>query len=253
MKILKTEDRKYKSFIKKTGPVFLLLLVAVATGVAIFAGTSKINKTPPKSDSSQINLSGDENNWTNSALNQNAQQTDTEVSSMSLSSQSQAQLSSSKPFSYSSSPKEQSSSQISAQILYISPVNAEILNKYSGNKPVKSLTMGDWRLHTGVDYKAQKGTSVKASAEGIVSKIYNDAMWGTSVEIEHEDKKTSIYRSLSDKVFVEKGQKVTSGQVIGTVGNTAKIESAEDSHLHFEIKQNDKFLDPESVITKPIE
>ena len=112
--------------------------------------------------------------------------------------------------------------------------------------------MGDWRLHTGVDYAAEKGTSVKASGEGVVSKIYNDSMWGTTVEITHPKSITTIYSSLSDKVSVEKGQTVTTGQVIGTVSNTAKIESAEASHLHFAVKKDGKFVDPESVITKPI-
>ena len=250
MKILDTKGGKFGRFIKKNGTFVVLSIVAVSICVALFTVGAGINKTQT-GNNSQINLSGDENSW-NSNLNQSAQQTDTQTSSSTPSLQQEGQPSSSKPSGSQNSQSEQSSSQTSQPTLFISPVSGKILNEYSGNKPVKNKTLGDWRLHTGIDYAAEKGTSVKASEEGIVSKIYNDSMWGTTVEISHSDNIVTIYSSLSDKVSVQKGQTVSTGQVIGTVANTAKIETAEGVHLHFAVKQNDKFVNPESIITKPV-
>lgn len=251
MKILDTKSGKFGRFMKKNGGLLMLVLVAASISVAAILGI-KSGKKPPTQNSSQINLSGDEESWNINSQMGDTTQTDAQVSSTLQPSSSQEQLSSSKPSGSQNASSGLNESQNSQKLLFILPVNSQVLNKYSGNKPVKSKTMGDWRLHTGIDLSAEKGTSVKASAEGKVSKIYNDAMWGTTVEIEHSNGMTSIYSSLSDKVYVEKGQAVESGQSIGTVSDTAKIEGAEASHLHFAIKQGGKYIDPESVITKPI-
>lgn len=250
MKILDTKGGKFGRFIKKNGAFLVLGVVAVSVCVALFTVGESVNRAQ-QNTSSEINLSGDENKW-NSNSNQDALKTDTETSSTSSSLQQGQQSSQSGQSGSQSLQSGQLSSQTSQPTLFISPVSGKILNKYSGNKPVKSVTMGDWRLHTGVDYAAEKGTSVKASGEGVVSKIYNDSMWGTTVEITHPNNITTIYSSLSSKVTVEKGQTVSTGQVIGSVSNTAKIESAEASHLHFAVKKNGKFVDPEEVLTKPV-
>lgn len=250
MKILDTKGGKFGRFIKKNGSFVVLAVVAIAICVALFAVGAGINQSLVNNNS-EVNLSGDENNW-NSNSNQDALKTDTQTSSTTSSLQQEAQQSSSKPSDSQNSQSGQNSSQTSQPTLFISPVNGKILNKYSGNKPVKNKTLGDWRLHTGIDYAAEKGTSVKASGEGIVSKIYNDSMWGTTVEISHPNNIVTIYSSLSDKTSVEKGQTVSTGQIIGTVANTAKIETAEGVHLHFAVKQNGKFINPETIITKPV-
>ncbi len=249
MKIMNTKGGRIGRFMKKNGAYMVLGLVVVATCVTIYAARDKLKSNLTQQNSSQINLSGDENKWETQSQ---AQQTDTQPQYGSSSQQQQSATSSSRPQSSLSSSQIQSSSQISQQILFISPVSGKVLNKYSGNKPVKSKTMGDWRLHTGVDLAAEKGTSVKSAGEGVVSKVYNDQMWGTTVEIEHPDGTVTIYSSLSTKVPVKKGQNIESGQAIGTVDNSARVELSEASHLHFAVKRDGKFIDPESIITKPI-
>ena len=250
MKILNTKSGKFGHFIRKNGGFFVLGLVILATCIAVYAGADRLNKIPIADNNSDTNLSKDDSNWVNS---QNAQQTDVQNTSSSQQSSQQQYSSQSSSSSSSDYSQEQSSSQNSEQILFLLPVNGDVLNKYSGDKQLKNETMGDWRLHTGIDYAAKEGTTVKASGAGKVSKIYNDAMWGTTVEIEHDGNITTVYSSLSEKVFVEKGQSVESGQAIATVGNTAKIELSEKSHLHFAVKKNGKYINPESIITRPIE
>ncbi|MBQ8337987.1 MAG: M23 family metallopeptidase [Oscillospiraceae bacterium] len=250
MKILNTKSGKFGHFMRKNGAFFVLALVIAATCVAIYAGASRMRGGLFKDNSSEINLSGDDSNWENS---QSTQQTEAPSSYSSQSLQQEQSSSSSRRPDSSGASAPQSSLGASQEQLFLLPVaNGDILNKYSGNKPVKSKTMGDWRLHTGVDYAAAEGTTVKASGDGTVSKVYTDEMWGTTVEIEHEGSVVTIYSSLADNVFVKKGQKVESGQAIAKVGNTAKIELSENSHLHFAVKKDGKYVDPESVITRPI-
>ena len=51
-------------------------------------------------------------------------------------------------------------------------------------------------------------------------------------------------------VTVNAEQTVKAGDIIGKVGNTADIESVMESHLHFGIKKNDKWIDPVTFITQ---
>ena len=253
MKILNTKSGKFGQFMRKNGAFLVLALVVAATCVAVYAGARQMRGPLFKDNSSEINLSGDDNAWQSSQNTQSAQHTDTQTSSSSLSQQQGQSSSSSKPSNSSKDSSQQSSSPASQEQLFLLPVTkGEILNKYSGNKPVKSKTMGDWRLHTGVDYAAEEGTTVKASGDGTVTKVYTDEMWGTTIEIEHPNSVTTIYSSLAENVFVKKGQKVESGQAIAKVGNTARVELSEKSHLHFAVKKDGKYVDPESVITRPV-
>ncbi len=252
MKIMNTKSGKFGRFVRKNGAYLVLGLVVAATCVAVYTGTDRIkNGLLSSKSSSELSLSGDESEW-NLQTESNAQQTDVPPQSNLSSSRQEESTSSSMQQGSLNSQQEAQSSQQSQQMLFISPVSGKVLNKFSGNKPVKSKTMGDWRLHTGVDYAADKGTSVKAAGEGTVSKIYNDDMWGTTVEIEHPNGMTTIYSSLNSKVSVEKGQRVESGQAIGTVSDSAKVELSEPSHLHFAARQDGKYIDPESIITKPV-
>lgn len=249
MKILNTKNGKFSRFVKKNGAFLVLGVCVLAACVAVFALTLGGRGTLIK-NSSEINLSGDDSNWISSS--DKVAQTDTPSQSLQQSSQQAQSSSSSKGSNSSGSQQVQSSSGASERVLLLLPLKGEVVNKYSGGKPVKSKTMGDWRLHTGVDIAADKGTSVRAAGIGRVSKVYTDSMWGTTVEIEHSGGLTTIYSSLADDVYVKKGQDVESGQIIGKVGNTAKIEISEVSHLHFAVKKDGEFIDPEKAITKPI-
>lgn len=130
---------------------------------------------------------------------------------------------------------------------YILPIKGEILNPYSGDKVVKSKTLDDWVMHTGMDISAEEGTPVKAMSGGTVQEVANDELWGTTVTIAHADGIVSFYANLKPAVSVQVGQTVKLGDVIGNVGNTADIERAEESHLHFGVKQNDEWIDPASL------
>ena len=129
----------------------------------------------------------------------------------------------------------------------ILPLKGEVLNEYSGDKVVKSKTLDDWVMHTGVDLAAEAGTPVKAMSAGTVADISNDDMWGTTVTIDHGDGLESYYANLKSAVNVRAGQAVSMGTVIGNVGESAEIEQAEAPHLHFGVKRDGEWIDPLSV------
>lgn len=125
------------------------------------------------------------------------------------------------------------------------PVAGEIMKEFANHKLVYSSTLDVWTAHNGVDIKADKTTVVKAAADGTVAAIKNDPRYGLTVIIEHTNGYKTVYANLLSTEFVVVGEKVTQGQSIGTVGNTAIFEIAEESHLHFELLKDNEQQDPE--------
>ncbi len=130
----------------------------------------------------------------------------------------------------------------------VMPVNGKILVPFSNGELVKSETLGYWKTHDGVDIQAEKGTAVKAMNKGTVKKIWEDALWGYCIVIDHGNGVEGHYYNLSAEMMVQEGTEVNAGQAIGTIGDTASCEAAELSHLHFAVKKNGSWIDPIAYI-----
>ncbi len=126
------------------------------------------------------------------------------------------------------------------------PVDGEILKMFSESKPVYSKTMGDWRVHNGVDIKANIGQSVFACAKGVVEDVYDDKMMGMTVVINH-GKIKSKYQNLSATNIIAKGKEVEEGETIGIVGDSADAEIADVPHLHFEVLEGNMQVNCENL------
>ena len=85
------------------------------------------------------------------------------------------------------------------------PLEGETSNDYSNGELVKSKTLNEWRTHDGIDLKAAANTPVKAVADGTVESITEDAMWGVTVTVSHQNGYESIYCGL--KPSGEKGRR----------------------------------------------
>lgn len=131
---------------------------------------------------------------------------------------------------------------------FIKPVDGEVIKEFSKDNLIYSETLKEWTTHTGIDISADLTTVVKASAEGTVKSIKNDPRYGITVIIEHVNGYETRYSNLLTAEFITIGEKVTKGQTIGTVGNTASFEVLDESHLHFEILKNNEYLDAISYI-----
>ncbi|MFE4260760.1 peptidoglycan DD-metalloendopeptidase family protein [Streptomyces sp. NPDC056883] len=97
--------------------------------------------------------------------------------------------------------------------------------------------------HTGVDFIASSGTTVKAVGAGTVVSAGWSGSYGNEVVIRHADGKYSQYAHLS-QLSVSSGQSVTGGQSIGLSGSTG---NSTGPHLHFEIRTGPSYgsdIDP---------
>ena len=129
-------------------------------------------------------------------------------------------------------------------ITFIKPTDGEIISEFAQENLIYSETLKEWVTHTGVDIKADKTSIIKAAADGVISSIINDPRYGLTVVITHDNGYETVYSNLLTAEFVVEGEEVKQGQTIGTAGNTAAFESSMECHLHFEILQDGKYLDP---------
>ncbi len=121
---------------------------------------------------------------------------------------------------------------------FIAPVSGMVSKAYSVDVPVYSMTMEDYRAHTGVDIAASLGTAVRATAAGTVGEIWEDPMMGTCLSVVHSGGAKSVYKNLAPTVAdgIAAGAAVKAGTVLGAVGESALAEIAESSHLHYELE-----------------
>lgn len=133
---------------------------------------------------------------------------------------------------------------------YTLPMGTDILMDYSPDTPVYNQTMGDWRTHTGIDFKGAEGSQVLSIAYGKVTKIYEDALYGTVVEIDHGNQVIAKYCGLNKEVLeIKKGDTVKGGTLIGYLG-IIPCEKTDKSHLHFETLYKGKNTDPLELMGK---
>ena len=143
---------------------------------------------------------------------------------------------------------ENQESETKKELSFEKPVEGEIVREYAKDSLIYSETLQEWTTHTGIDIKADKTTVVKAAEEGTIKSIKNDPRYGLTIVIEHDDQYQTIYSNLLTSEFVVEGEKVEKGQAIGTVGNTAVFEIADEPHLHFEIWKDSLPVDPTTLM-----
>ena len=137
------------------------------------------------------------------------------------------------------------------KLSFISPVSGTVSKNHSLEVPVFSLTLGEWRVHTGIDIACEEGASVVASEAGVVSGIYSDPMLGYTVEITHTNDIKTRYSNLSSDVSALKvGDTVALGDKIGIVGDSSVSELAEEPHLHFEVLLKNVKVNPLDYINE---
>lgn len=141
-------------------------------------------------------------------------------------------------------PVETKTKEGQKELNFEKPVDGEIVKEYAKDNLVYSNTLQEWTTHLGIDIKADKTTVVKAAEAGTVKTIKNDPRYGLTIVIEHENGYQTVYSNLLSSEFVVEGEKVEKGQSIGTVGNTAAFEIADEAHLHFEVLKDSIQVDP---------
>jgi murein DD-endopeptidase MepM/ murein hydrolase activator NlpD len=119
----------------------------------------------------------------------------------------------------------------------VAPVRG-LLNSGFGSR-VDPIT-GQGAFHPGLDISTRRHEPVLATASGVVIKSGWGGDYGQVVEIDHGTGYRTVYGHL-DSILVKEGQRVRRGERVGLVGSTGR---ATGPHLHYEVRQGDRILNP---------
>jgi stage II sporulation protein Q len=127
-------------------------------------------------------------------------------------------------------------------------------DKASKEEQEAALVFYDNTYHPnhGIDIVRKDGKTfdVTASLSGTVTKAEKDPILGYVVEIDHENGVVTVYQSLAD-LKVKDGDTVKQGEVIGKAGQSQFNQEA-GIHAHFEIRKDNKPVNPIDYIDKPL-
>ena len=124
---------------------------------------------------------------------------------------------------------------------YIWPVSGDITS-YFGNRIHPILKKR--KYHTGLDIAALTGTPIAASDTGVVIFSARNGGYGLMVMIDHGAGISTLYAHCS-RLLVNKGQKVSKGEIIAKVGSTGLSTGP---HLHFEVRKGGVPVNPLNYI-----
>ena len=229
----KNYKQKAKDFFRKEGfYVALFLCLCVVTTVAAVSYKKARNAQAERElnkNKNEVSLNVDDKNITSDMQNAERVKNDTPVSNK-------------------TEKKDIETKAVAStnEVKFSKPVEGLLVRGYTYPKPEK-IDEGCLLSIKGIDIAAKVGTQVKAAAEGVVENIGNNGpQEGIIVEIKHPNGIKTIYSNLDSKVSVKKGDKVTAGTVIGTVGKSAKIfKETSGEHLNLRVIGTDgEDMDP---------
>lgn len=112
---------------------------------------------------------------------------------------------------------------------------------------------GIWYFHEAIDMSADAGTQVVSCLDGTVESITrDDYLDGTSITISHKDGVSTVYTFIDVAGNLKVGDKVSRGDVIGTVASPCGKEYLQGSHLHFAVLKNGTAENPADYLNASI-
>lgn len=121
------------------------------------------------------------------------------------------------------------------EVMFTAPVEGTITSRYGEETKYNMYA---------ISIANEPGTAVHAVADGVIEKSGYDPGDGNHIVIVHASGYKSVYKHLNE-MFVQEGQQVKQGELIGTIGSTGRSTGP---HLSLEILQDGQFIDPETVI-----
>lgn len=148
--------------------------------------------------------------------------------------------------------KEEEAVEVSANARRAKAMLVPIMGKqsmgFAGDKLVYSETLEQWTTHDGLDIKANKGSSVRTVLKGVVKDIKDTDDLGRVITIDHGDGLITKYAGISEKILVKKNQSINKGDLVASIGEAVGYEVSQGPHLHFEVLENGKNIDPKAYI-----
>ena len=105
---------------------------------------------------------------------------------------------------------------------------------------------GEGEFHTGVDISAPQGTSVRATADGVVTLSEWSGGYGRLVVVDHGGG-IQTYNAHLSRFFVHSGQQIRRGELLGAVGATGRVTAP---HLHYEVRLGGAPVNPYRYLAK---
>jgi len=113
-------------------------------------------------------------------------------------------------------------------------------------RPVTGIVSQSFdKTHEAIDFVAPFGSPVRATADGVVSKVYFDEYLGNVVVLKHSDGYETLYAHCKEILKKEVGTSVVQGETVAFVGSSGS--TAKGVHLHYEITKDGKAIDPEKL------
>ena len=127
------------------------------------------------------------------------------------------------------------------------PLAGEIYREFTMDDLVYYESIGEWRVHKGVDIKPEDTLMIESAFAGTVESVNSSELTGTEIVIDHGNNIKTLYSNLVSAT-VKVGDNVQQGQEIGNVGKTVSIEASDGAHLHFELIVDGKNVNPMDYI-----
>ena len=145
-------------------------------------------------------------------------------------------------------PGDEDLTPVQKPIVFILPVESPTSIGEYGDTMVYNSTLGRFTAHLAVDFFAPEGSDVCAVYDGTILSVETTFLQGTTITIDHGNGLYTMYNSLADGDSVSVGQVVKQGDVIGQVSTTNRQEYKDGAHVHFQVKENGEFINPEKYL-----
>lgn len=137
------------------------------------------------------------------------------------------------------SQEEQDIEYVKQNVSIIWPIKGVITSRFGNRTPTEIVTAN----HKGLDIAGNMGDNIVSAMDGTVVQYSEEGDYGKHLRIQSGEVFT-LYAHCSE-LLVQEGSTVKQGDVIAKVGATGR---ATGPHLHFEIRRDDRFINPELIL-----
>ena len=137
------------------------------------------------------------------------------------------------------SQEEQDIEYVKQNVNIIWPIKGVITSRFGNRTPTEIVTAN----HKGLDIAGNTGDNIVSAMDGTVVQYSEEGDYGKHLRIQSGEVLT-LYAHCSE-LLVQEGSTVKQGDVIAKVGATGR---ATGPHLHFEIRRDDRFINPELIL-----
>lgn len=134
-------------------------------------------------------------------------------------------------------------------IVFSTPLeNGTMTTAFTENSVIFNKTLQAYTGHMGVDFVGESNAKVLCAYDGTIESITTEYLYGTTVIVKHENGLKTVYNSIDADENLKVGQTVKKGDALGVASDNNKQEYKDGAHLHFEVYENGKRINPEKYL-----